>query len=74
MIQNINDPKYVDTVQLIKYAKHYDIPMTEHYIEATTQDKLWDLQGWLFDEILKKDPKFKPIEMAERRIAILGKG
>jgi hypothetical protein len=71
MLQDVRDEKYVDTIQLIKYAQDYGIPFTERYMLTKTQDDLWDLQTAVFQEIRKKDPKFIPIEMIQRREAIL---
>ncbi len=59
-LTSTDDPEFVDSIQLIKLAQQHGISLTEKYPKVKTVKQLVKLRDWVYAEIRKKDPNWKP--------------
>ncbi len=56
-LQNINDPNYVNSAELIKLAQKYDIDISENFQAAKTQKDMLELRDYVLQQIKLQESK-----------------
>ena len=59
-LTSTDDPDFVDSIALIKLAQRYGISRSKRYPKVKTVKQLAKLRDWVYSEVRKKDPNWKP--------------